>query len=1165
MKRIACTSVLLSIACVGSLFAQQTPSFFRDVKPLLAHYCEECHNPARLKGGLDLQSFKGLMSGSKKGPVIEPAKPDDSRLILLAEGKEKPAMPPEKFPRLKPDELKIIRAWIAAGATDDTGTQVVTLPEIKPRTLLATPITALAYRPSVRHGGSATTRPMLLSAPIYHGLALIDPVNGEIVGRIGGLTDRITALAFSPDGLTLAVASGSAGRSGEIRFYAIAPANPPAPKLIHTIAAHKDLIQDLAFSPDGKTLASCGYDRLVKLWDTGSAQELKTLKDHSDSVYGVAFNSDGTLLASVAADRAVKVWDVDSGTRLFTLGEATDWVYAVAWSHQGNHLAAAGVDRSIRVWEATKAGGKIVHSVFAHGGAVLRLAYSEDDSTLYSIGEDGVSKAWDSQKMAERRVYDKQPSPITLAVSPDRKQIAVGRFDGTLVLIDESSGKVQSQPLPATPKLPQLSKMTPSAGIRGRSVRVVFEGKELDETVELLSPTPGITGKIVGKANLPDQVEFELTLEPALAAATHRISLKTSAGKTAALGFTVDLFRTVPASKPHDSPRTAQKVALPVSITGVLAEAGDVGFFRFEAGEGEQIGVQAVTAAIGSKLEPVLTLLDSAGTLLAESSTGLLGYTCTAAGTYALGIRDRDFRGGPDMSYRLHVGPLPVVTSVFPLGIQRGTEAEISVRGVNLGNSKSVHVKAPSDTAPGTTLPVIVATPSGAPLGSPTVVVGEFPEAAHDPSKVLTVPITCNGILRLEKSADVWRFEAKKGQRLVVEVNARRLGSPLDSYIEILDSRGQPVPRAVLRCLARTYTVFRDHDSASAGIRIEAWTELAMNDYIWADGELLKIDELPKNPDDDCRFVSFAGQRLGFLDTTPTSHSNGTPMYKVAIHPPGTSFPPNGLPVITLFYRNDDGGPGYGKDSRLFFDPPADGEYQVRIRDTRGQGSSIHAYRLTIRPPRPGYTVRFSPSAPAVWKGGAVPMTVTAERLDGFDGPIELQLQNLPPGFHAPATLIGPAETSTAFALFADAGAPVPGKDALKLVAKAQIDGKDEIREAAGTAPTLLDPGDIVTTTEQSEVAIQPGKETRLTVHIERRNGFTGRVPVEVRGLPHGVRVLDIGLNGILVTEGETARTFVIYAEPWVLPTERPFVVLAKREGKNTDHAARSVLLRIRK
>jgi len=112
--------------------------------------------------------------------------------------------------------------------------------------------------------------------------------------------------------------------------------------------------------------------------------------------------------------------------------------------------------------------------------------------------------------------------------------------------------------------------------------------------------------------------------------------------------------------------------------------------------------------------------------------------------------------------------------------------------------------------------------------------------------------------------------------------------------------------------------------------------------------------------------------------------------------------------------------------------------------------------------------------------------------------------------------------------------------------------------------PTLIEPGDIVTTVKEAEVFIRPGAQAKMTVTIERRNGFKGRVPLDVKGLPHGVRVLDIGLNGILVNENETTRTVAIYAEPWVQAQDHPFVVLAKREGKNTEHAAKSVLLKVK-
>jgi hypothetical protein len=270
--------------------------------------------------------------------------------------------------------------------------------------------------------------------------------------------------------------------------------------------------------------------------------------------------------------------------------------------------------------------------------------------------------------------------------------------------------------------------------------------------------------------------------------------------------------------------------------------------------------------------------------------------------------------------------------------------------------------------------------------------------------------------------------------------------------------------------------------------------------------------------------------------------------------------------VVTLYWRNDDGGPGFGKDSRLVFDPPADGDYQVRVGDSRGEGSRAHSYRLTVRQPRPDFTVRFSPAAPAVSKGSAVPVRVTATRIDEFAGPIHLKLHNLPPGFEAPETTIPAGESSTSFALYASPKAAVPPKPlALKLEGRASIGGKVVAREAAGGVPRLIDPGDIVVTTEQQEVTVRPGGEVRVTVKIERRNKFKGRIPLEVLGLAHGLRVLDVGLNGILITEAETTRTFVIYAEPWLEPTTRPLVVFARREGRGTEHAARSVLLRVEK
>jgi WD40 repeat protein len=1135
---------VVSLVSLAGFCTAAPPSYSRQVKPFLARYCVECHSGDEPESGLDLESFKGLSAGGDHGAVIEAGKPDASRIVRMVEGKTKPPMPPKKKPQPKPEEVAVLRAWIEAGAKDDTSTVAVTLPPITPKQATAPPVTALAYHPDGQ----------TLAAGGYKEVVLVASGNGEVTGRLTGLPAEVTALAYSKDGKLLAVASGATGVTGEVRLY-------EGNKLAHKFDAHRDLIYDLAFSPDGKVLATCGYDRLIRLWDTANGKLLRDLKDHSDAVYAVAFSPDGKLLASGAADRAVKIWDPTTGKRLYTLSESTDWVYAVAWHPDGKHVAAAGVDKSIRVWEATATGGKVVHSAFAHEAAVVRIAYAADGKTLYSLSEDRGAKAWDTATITERTVYPAQPeSPLALAVRPDHTQLAIGRFDGGLVLLDEKTGKTLSQPLPAKPKPPTLNKVTPNAGTRGESVRLVLDGKVMRGATLVLELPSGAREFVVDSND--DRAECVASIPKDTPAGNYSVKLRTPAGESTTVPFIVDLFSPKSVGSGATAPNTTYHVNPPVTLAGSLSRAGEVHYFRLDLNQ--EIGVQALPGP-GSKLDPVLQLTAADGKVVAESTNGLLAFDARGRepGAYVLTVRDREYRPDQPMTYRLHVGTIPIVTRVFPLGAQRGVGTSVGLQGVFLGES-SPTVRIPADAVLGSKVPVSVTSPHGPVLGSVSILVGEFPEVQNAVQRESSIPVpgTANRTIAKPSAEDTWRFEAKKGQRLLVEVNARRLGSPLDSTIEILDDKGQLVPRAVLRCLAKTYTTFRDHDSSSPGIRIEAWTELAINDYLFVGSELVRIRALPKNPDDDCQFFSSGGQRQGFLGTTPAHHPQGEPMYKVSIHPPGTTFPPNGLPVVTLYYRNDDGGAGFGKDSRLVFDAPHDGWYQVRIRDARGAGGPQYSYRLTIRPPRPSFTVSMSPTAPAVSKNSALPITVNAERIDEFDGPIELRMENLPPGFGAPATTIPAGETSTSFALFAEESRNV-SSSAVKLVAKAVIDGKEIVREVSGGVPKMIEPGDIVTTTDLSAVTVKPGGETRLTVKVERRNGFTGRIPLDVRGLPHGVRVLDIGLNGILVTEKETSRTIVIFCEPWVQPTEHPIVVLARREGKNTEHAAKSVLLKV--
>src|SRR5581483_11399842 len=139
--------------------------------------------------------------GGENGPVLKPGKAEDSRIVRLVEGKAKPSMPPKKAKQPRPEEIAVLRAWIDAGAKDDSGTFAVKIPDIKPRVPVAVPVTALAYHPSGK----------LLAAAGRQEVLLLDPATGELKEKLAGLKPHVQAIAFSADGKKLAAASGAAG------------------------------------------------------------------------------------------------------------------------------------------------------------------------------------------------------------------------------------------------------------------------------------------------------------------------------------------------------------------------------------------------------------------------------------------------------------------------------------------------------------------------------------------------------------------------------------------------------------------------------------------------------------------------------------------------------------------------------------------------------------------------------------------------------------------------------------------------------------------------------------------------------------------------------------------------------------------------------------------
>jgi hypothetical protein len=743
---------------------------------------------------------------------------------------------------------------------------------------------------------------------------------------------------------------------------------------------------------------------------------------------------------------------------------------------------------------------------------------------------------------------------------------------------------------------PTLNSVSPAGVARGTTIEMTMEGLNLAKASAIYFSEPGVTGRIIRVKELPDlsdirlgsngtastvdvgplpprnQVTVEVDVSPDAEIGPVSFRLLTPLGTSPEGKFLIEpYYGEAPDKEPNDTPENAFETFLPAILTGTISRPGDIDYYKIQVKAAEELSFLNGAMLIGSALQPVVTILDSDLSVVATFGENggveqaMFAHKFDKAGSYYVRIEDYQRSGRTGNFYRIIVGDFPLVLSTYPLGVRSGSTAELAVHGYHALAKFKVEGKPSLESEDTLTL-----RPANA-FNTVRVALGAEPEIQSQ-GGAIEIPMTVNGRIDKPSAENRYRFRAAKGEQLVFEVNARRLGSELDSHLEILDAKGQPIERAIARPVWSTALTLRDHDSAGRGMRIQAWDGIKVGDYVMVGGEIIRAEALPLSPDNDTVFEGFGGQRLTFFDTTGEAHAVDSAVYKVQILPPGTKLSPNGLPVAHLFYRNDDGGPGYGKDSLLHFTAPADGEYFVSIRDVQGLGGAQYAYRLTARHPRPDFRLTVNPRNPNVPKGGTIPITVTATRIDGFDGPVDVSLVDLPAGLRASSGLIASGQVSTTIALSADPGAELDAAAPLKATGKATISGATIARMASPEDHlkliSLMPRADILMTAETKELTIEPGGSAQITVSIARQGDFRGRVPVEVRNLPPRVRVLDVGLNGVLLNEDESKRSFTIDALPNAEPVDQFIYVsgaIETRSGQQNSYAApQPIRLRIK-
>ncbi len=238
--------------------------------------------------------------------------------------------------------------------------------------------------------------------------------------QLTGHTAAVRTLAFSPDGRTLA----TAGTDHSVKLWDTGTHRSAA-----TLTGHTDTVTGAAFSPDGRTLATAGADHSVKLWDTRAQRETATLTGHGNTVNAVAFGSDGHTLATGSSDGTVRLWDTATRRTTSVLDEHTGAVMTVSFSPDGTVLAAAGTDRKVHLWSV--ASRRVTRILTGSKDTVRALAFSPSGQTVVAAGDDGVARLWSVTAPRPPAVLDPRGDSLTAAAfSPDGRTLATAGLDG---------------------------------------------------------------------------------------------------------------------------------------------------------------------------------------------------------------------------------------------------------------------------------------------------------------------------------------------------------------------------------------------------------------------------------------------------------------------------------------------------------------------------------------------------------------------------------------------------------------------------------------------------------------------------------------------------------------------------------------------------------------
>jgi WD40 repeat protein len=418
---------------VVTLDRKEPVSYDKDIEPILAAKCAFCHSGNVKESKLDLASYETLMKGGKRGAAVVPGKSAESLIVRLAGKTDRPSMPPKSEEPLTPEELALLKLWIDQGAKAPSGTRTKTKLVLAAPPAPVTPVRALcisldksaivASRGNQIHvydAGSGTyvrslvdpnlttpdKKPLkaahlslveslayspdgkYIASGSFQEVILWDAQTGSLKQRIAGFSDRVVALAFSPNNKLLATGGGAPTEDGEIKIVEV-----PGGKVVADIKnRHSDTVFGVCFSPDGTKLATGAADKFVKVFEVPSGKFLKSFEGHTHHVLDVGWKSDGKLLASASADNTIKVWDYEKGEQARTIPGHGKQVTRLVFRGTTAEFITASGDQTVRMWNVDNGGN--TRNFGGSNDFLYAVGISGDGTIVAAGGEEGIVRLY---------------------------------------------------------------------------------------------------------------------------------------------------------------------------------------------------------------------------------------------------------------------------------------------------------------------------------------------------------------------------------------------------------------------------------------------------------------------------------------------------------------------------------------------------------------------------------------------------------------------------------------------------------------------------------------------------------------------------------------------------------------------------------------------------